>query len=318
MEFKDYYQILNVAKNAGEKEIKRAYRKLARQYHPDHNPDDATAEAKFKEVNEAYEVLGNIENRQKYDRLGANYHRFQQMGGAQNGFDFSQWFSQAPGGAYQVDMNDLFSGQGKFSDFFSAIFGGIRGAQAVRNQSRTATGRDQEHPVTITLAEAYHGTTRTITINNDHITAKIPPGAATGTKIRLRGKGNQGPGGSGDLYLNVQVKPDPIFQREGRHLKTEINVDIITAVLGGATTVPTMTGTVNLTIPAGTQGGRTIRLRGKGMPDLRDRGNPGDLLATIRIRVPAELTATERALYEQLAALQSTGAPQDNPDKDKI
>lgn len=321
MEFKDYYEVLNVDKNADEKEIKRAYRKLAREYHPDRNPDDKASEEKFKEINEAYEVLGNAENRQKYDQLGANYHRYQQMGGAQSDFDFSQWYAQAPGGTYRVnmgDLNDLFGEQGNFSDFFTSIFGGMPGARPAQGQQpRAYVGQDLEHAVTITLHEAYHGTTRAIAVDGDRFTARIPAGAATGTKIRLRGKGGSGPGGSGDLYLKVRVEPDPVFKRDGRHLKTEIDVDVTTAVLGGKVSVPTMTGTVNLTIPAGTQGGRTIRLRGKGMPDMRDPDHFGDLLATVRIRVPKELSAPERELYEQLAALQPAGSRQENTNKEK-
>jgi curved DNA-binding protein len=316
MEYRDYYQILGVDRNASDKDIKKAFRKLAREYHPDKNPDNKQAEEKFKEINEAYEVLGNPENRTKYDQLGRNYQRYQQMGGQPDGFDFSQWFSQGgrTGGGYQqvnVDLSDLFSdgGSGGFSDFFNAIFGSARGGQRAGadpffgRQQAARTGQDMEHRVNITLEEAYNGTTRTLSSGSDTFTAKIPKGAKTGTKIRLRGKGAAGAAGPGDLFLVVRVEPHDVFKRDGRNLNVTVGVDVTTAVLGGKVTVPTLEGPVRLTIPAGTQGGKTFRLRGKGMPDLRDNENYGDLFATINIEVPKDLSDRERALYEQLAEL---------------
>jgi len=315
MEYRDYYNILGVDKNASEKDIKKAYRKLAREFHPDKNPNNKQAEEKFKEINEAYEVLGNPENRTKYDQLGRNYHRYQQMGGNPGGLDFSQWFSQGgrTQGGYQqvnIDLNDLFGeGSGGFSDFFNAIFGPDRGGQRrgagpFFNQQQSARlGQDMEHRINITLEEAYNGTTRTLNSGNETFTAKIPKGSKTGTKIRLRGKGAAGSAGPGDLFLIVRVEPHHIFKRDGRNLHVTIGVGVTTAVLGGKVTVPTLEGPVRLTIPAGTQGGKTFRLRGKGMPDLRDSKKYGDLLATINIEVPEKLTDEERALYEQLAKL---------------
>jgi curved DNA-binding protein len=306
MEYKDYYQILGVPKNADEKEIKRAYRKLARQYHPDKNPNNHLAEERFKEINEAYEVIGNADNRVKYDQLGRNYHRFRQMGGDPNGFDFSQWFSGGNGGAYrqQVNVEDLFGGAGGFSDFFNAIFGGRHnraGSSPFGQSFQQPANRDVEHTVNITLEEAYQGTTRTLNYEaGERFTAKIPAGSKTGTKVRLRGKGS---GGSSDLYLVVQVDPHARFKRDGDNLMVTVDVDVLTAVLGGKVSVPTLTNPVTLTIPPGTQGGRTFRLKGKGMPHLRDNQQYGDLLAQINIRVPETLSDEERRLYEQLAAL---------------
>lgn len=313
MEYKDYYQILGVSKNADEKDIKRAYRRLARQYHPDKNPDDKTTEERFKEINEAYEVLGDPKKRARYDQLGSNYHRFRQGGGHPGDFDFSQWANQAGRGGYyqQVNLNDLgelfgSSGSG-FSDFFNAIFGGGLGQSVGRQEPfrrrAQASGGNAEQTVEITLEEAYQGTTRTFSQNGSRFTAKIPAGAKPGTKIRLRGKGNPGPAGPGDLFLVVQVKPHPTFRRAGHNLRVDVGVDVTTAVLGGNVTVPTLTGPVSLTIPSGTQGGQTFRLKGKGMPRLRQPEQAGDLLATVRIEIPAELSAKERELYEQLATL---------------
>lgn len=297
MEYKDYYKILGVDKNADDKEIKKAYRRLARQYHPDKNPNNKAAEERFKEINEAYEVLGNGDNRAKYDQLGHNYQRFQQMGGAPSGFDFSQWFTPGAQGGYQggpVDLSDLLGGDTGFSDFFTRIFGG--GGRAAPRAPR-----DVDQEVEITLEEAYHGTTRSLSYDGgEFFTAKIPAGAKTGTRIRLRGKG---PAGAGDLYLVVHVQPHPTFKRQENDLRVEVDVDVLTAVLGGKATIPTLTGPVTLTIPAGTQGGRTFRLSGKGMPHLKDNTQFGDLLVRVNIRVPQRLTPEERRLYEQLAEL---------------
>lgn len=318
MNYKDYYQILGVNKKSTEKEIKSAYRRLARKFHPDKNQGNKQAEERFKEINEAYEVLGDPNNRQKYDQLGSNYHRYQQMGGNSSDFDFSQWFSQgAPGGGQRVNMDfgDLFgsgfSSQGSsggFSDFFNAIFG----QQAATRQAprkdyfsqQTAT-RDMEQIVTISLEEAYLGTSRSFRQNGSTFTAKIPRGAKNGTKIRLKGKGNVGATGQGDLFLIVQVTPHEQFKRVGNNLEVAVPVGVVTAVLGGKVAVPTLSGDVTLKIPAGTQGGQTFRLRGKGMPHLRQPNESGDLMAKITIQIPENITAEELALYEQLAALQS-------------
>ena len=303
MEYKDYYKILGVSKSADEKEIKRAYRQLAREFHPDKNPNNKAAEEKFKDINEAYEVLGNADNRKKYDQLGANYHRYQQMGGNPADFDFSQWFGGGAGQQGGVNLGDLFG-----SDFFEAIFG--RGGGGQRQQQtadffgrQQAVNLDVEQTVEITLEEAYQGTTRTFSQNGDRFTAKIPAGAHDGSRIRLRGKGVQSPYGTGDLFLVVKLLHHPVFRRKKEQLLVTVEVDVLTAVLGGKITVPTLSGPVKLTIPAGTQGGQTFRLKGKGMPSPSQKETYGDLLATVNIRVPRKLGEKERALYEELAKL---------------
>ncbi len=313
MDYKDYYKILEVDRKANKKDIKRSYRRLAQKYHPDKNPSDKSAEDKFKEINEAYEVIGTPENRAKYDQLGASYHRYQQMGGAPGGFDFSQW-SAAGGssGTYQrvnINLDDLFSGSGGFSDFFNNIFGGgfqsqRRGQQDLFSRQVSQKGQDIEHQVEITLEEAYHGTARLIQRENgEQFTAKIPKGAKNGTKVRLRGKGAIGPAGPGDLYLVVKVRKHDRFSRKGDNLEVTIPVNVTTAVLGGKVEVPTLGGPVKLTIPPGTQGGRKFRLKGKGMPRLRQEDQFGDLHAKIQIQVPDTLGEEERQLYEQLAEI---------------
>jgi len=307
MDYKDYYKILGVDKNASEKEIKAAYRKLARQYHPDVNPGDRTAGERFKEINEAYQVLSDPEKRQKYDQLGSDWQRWQQAGGT-GGFDWSRWTSGGPRVQYGTaeDLEDLFGGGG-FSDFFQRIFGGYTTSRArpygrAGYTARPQRGRDYEHEIEITLEEAYHGTTRLLDKDGRRLEVKIPPGARTGTKVRLAGEGAPGAmgGQAGDLYLRVKVRPHPQYERKGADLYTTVPVDLYTALLGGKVRVQTLAGPVMLTIKPGTQNGQTIRLRGKGMPRLRDRGTYGDLYAKVDVRLPERLTARQRELVEEM------------------
>lgn len=319
MEYKDYYQTLGVDRNASEKDIKRAYRRLARQFHPDVNPGDDRAEEKFKGINEAYEVLGDQEKRAKYDRLGASWQQWQRTGQDPGQFDWSQWFAGAPGGArveWSGDLGNIFGGAGAdvFSDFFRSLFGGTGGAGRTRTADdlfrrttsrRTLRGQDVEAPVEITLEEALHGTIRVLEQDGRQIQIKIPPGARSGSKVRIAGKGGPGYGGgpTGDLYLNITVKPHPALKREGDNLRCDVDVDLYTAVLGGQVLISTLSGDVSLKIPPGTNGGKTFRLRGKGMPNPRYPKQRGDLLATVRIQIPHRLSARERELFEELARL---------------
>lgn len=308
MDYKDYYKILGVDRNADEDEIKRTYRKLALKYHPDKNPGDKQAEERFKEINEAYEVLGDPTKRQKYDQLGASYKAWERTGGRTGGFDWSQWTGGAPGGVHveMGDLGDLF-GAG-FSDFFNSIFGGARTQTAGGFGQRQTRGRDIEQAVSISLMEAYHGTARIFEHNGRRFEVKIPAGARTGTKVRIAGKGQQGSAGPGDLYLKVQVESDYRFKRDGDHLHTEVEVDLYTAVLGGEGLVTTPKGPVILTIPEGSQPGQVFRLKDRGMPKLRSPNSFGDLYATLKVTVPEELSPQERELFEQLASLRPEGA----------
>ena len=319
MQYRDYYQVLGVDRSAGEQEIKRAYRRLARELHPDVNPDDEQAEEKFKEVNEAYEVLGDSDKRRKYNQLGANWQQWQRMGRDPSQFDWSQWFSGAPRGTrveWSGDLGDLFGSVGgdTFSEFFRTIFGGVAGSGRARATEdlfrrtpgqRTSYGHNMEATAEITLEEAFQGTTRVLERNGQRIRVKIPPGARTGSKVRVAGKGNPGRRGgkSGDLYLSITITPHPIFEREGDDLRCDVDVDLYTAVLGGQVRLSTLNSDVWLKIPAGTNSGKTFRLRGKGMPDPRNSPNRGDLLVTVQIRVPQELGSHERELFEELAHL---------------
>lgn len=311
MDFRDYYQVLGVPRDADEKAIKQAYRRLARQYHPDHNPGDTAAETRFKEVTEAYEVLSDPDKRTKYDRFGQAWQRHQQGGG---GFDWGAWApgEGAPRGgrAYTADdLEGLFGGRGGggFSDFFEALFGG--GRRAAPGQQRVASrGQDIAQPVTLSLHEAFAGTTRRLVKDDRRLDVRIPPGVRTGSRIRVRGEGMPGAGGlPGDILLVVTVEPDPRFERDGDDLHATVAVPLTTAVLGGEVRVETLAGDIALTIPPGTQNGRRFRLRGKGMPNLKDPEQRGDLYAQVDVRLPAELGAEERALFERLRELRPEG-----------
>lgn len=305
MEYKDYYKILGVEKSAPAAEIKKAYRKLAMKYHPDKNPGDKAAEDKFKEINEAYQVLGDEQKKARYDQLGDSYFRYQQNGGAPNGFNWDQWYSGSGGrqNTRQVNMDDLGGMFGGFSDFFRAIFGensGMYGSQPNPGRGRPAAPQAMQQAVSISLSEAYHGATRTLQAGQRRLEVKIPPGSKTGTKVRVPA-GSAASGLQSDLYLVVDVTADDRFERKENDLYTDIQVDLYTAILGGQAIVPTLSGNVTLTIPPGTQPGQTFRLAGRGMPLLKDRNKTGDLYARVKVQIPRKLTDTERDLFNKLA-----------------
>ncbi len=314
MEYKDYYEILGVGHDADEQKIKSAFRRLARQHHPDVNPGDKEAEERFKEINEAYEVLSDPEKRSKYDQLRTDWSRWQQAGRRPDEYDWSQWSADVPGDEGQrvyvrygtpEDLEDLFGGASPFSDFFGQVFGGM-GAGATPGgfeyQVRPQRGHDYQQEVEISIQEAYQGTTRLLERDGRRLEVKIPAGARTGTRIRISGEGVTGAGGgeAGDLYLRVRVAPDPRFERQGDDLHVTVAVDLFTAILGGEVRVPTLSGDVMLNVPAGTQNGRVFRLRRKGMPRLRDPEEHGDLFAKVNVRLPTKLTPRQRELVEQL------------------
>lgn len=310
MEYRDYYKILGVDRNSSEKEIKKAYRKLARKYHPDVNPGDNEAEERFKQINEAHEVLSDPEKRKKYDQLGASWRQWQGRGEGPGGFDWSQWYAQPGGDRVYVqygDLGDLFGGAGGFSDFFEAIFGGMgqrrAGNRGARTQPRAARGQDYEQEVEITLEESFSGTTRILQKDGRRLEVKIPPGVETGSKVRMRGEGGEafGGGGKGNLYLKVRVLPHRTFERKADYLYCEVPVELYTAVLGGEVRVPTLKGGAMLKIPPETQSGKTFRLKGQGMPHLKDPQKRGDLYAKVMVKVPQNLSEKEKELFRQLA-----------------
>jgi molecular chaperone DnaJ/curved DNA-binding protein len=346
MQYKDYYNTLGVKRASSEKEIKSAFRKLARKYHPDLNPNDREAEAKFKELNEAYEVLSDAEKRKKYDQFGSDWERYQQAQGAPGGFDFSR-YAQAQGGANGSGTGTQGSGgftsftteEGDFSDFFEMLFG--RGKTRTQNAYYTGgrvrttprIGEDYEHEIDVTLEEAFTGTQRVLQmdvpeacpvcsgtgIKDNHvcptcngagtvsrskrIEVKIPPGVHTGSRVRVAGEGGLGSGGGGrgDLYLKVRVLPNNRFERKGDDLHTTVQTPLYTAVLGGEVEVPTPKGgKLALKVPASTQNGRTFKLTGQGMTNLKTPDKRGDLYARIEVQLPTDLDEQEKQLYSEL------------------
>ncbi|MCJ7513904.1 MAG: DnaJ domain-containing protein [Anaerolineales bacterium] len=300
MDYKDYYKLLGVDRNASESDIKRAYRKLALQHHPDKNLGDKQAEERFKEINEAYDVLGDPAKRARYDQLGGSYRAWERMGGAPGGFDWAQWTGAGPGRVHveMGDLGDLLGGG--FSDFFNAIFGGMMAQGGSAYGRPSVRGRDLDQTVRLTLAEAFKGTNRVLDRNGKRLEVRIPPGAATGTRVRIAGHGERSSGSAGDLYLSVEVDPAP-FERRDDDLYIDISTDLYTAVLGGQVEVPTPGGPVHLRVPAGSQPGQTFRLKGRGMPDLRSPARQGDLFARLKVVLPTQLSATDRELFEKLA-----------------
>jgi curved DNA-binding protein len=316
MDYKDYYKTLGVKKGASADEIKKAYRKLARKHHPDVNPGDKTAEEKFKDVNEAYEVLSDPDKRDKYDRFGAEWQQYSRTGGRPEDFNWSAWGSGSPGGYTQYrnvspeEFEQLFGGGGGFSDFFETLFGGGGrrtttgysnfGADDLFTTGRAQPRRQQrqEHTVEITLEEAFNGTTRTLQWEDGRrIEAKIPRGVRTGSKVRLSGASDGA--GQGDLYLKVEVLPHPLYEREGDNLKMTVPVDLFTALLGGKLPVQAIDKSVNLTIPPGTPNGKVFRLSKLGMPRLRQPDERGDLYVTAGIEIPRNLSEQEKSLVNE-------------------
>ncbi len=315
MDYKDYYKTLGVSKNSSQDDIRNAFRKLARQYHPDANEGNKQAEEKFKDINEAYQVLSDPEKRKKYDQFGAQWQQYSRGGGRPEDFDWGQWAGGGGGGGSYTrvnidDLQDLFggggggSGLGGFSDFFETLFGqGLRGRGST--QRRAQFGQDLEQNVEITLEEAYTGTTRVFQREDgNRFEVKIPRGVKTGSKVRVTGKGQEGRSGqAGNLYLKIKVLSHSKFKRDKDNLKITLPIDLYTAVLGGEAEVPTLERTVNLKIPAGTSNGKTIRLRGLGMPNLKNPKQFGDIFATIEIKIPENLSQKEKELFKQLREL---------------
>ena len=309
MEYRDYYKILGVDKKASQEEIKKAYRKLALKYHPDKNPDNKEAEEKFKLLNEANDVLSDPEKRKKYDTLGENWQQYQQAGGAhgQGPFGFGQGPHQGQTFYYEGDPEDLFgkAGASGFSDFFEAFFGSrSRGAGGDRGSGAQThfKGQDYESEMEITLEEAFHGASRIIQLGKEKLRITTKPGAYDGQLLRIKGKG--GKGGSarhhGDLYIRVRIKPHSIYHRKGSDLYTTKDLDLYTPLLGGEVILSTLHGNIKVKVPAGTQNGRTIRIKGKGMPIYGKTNVYGDLYVKWQVTIPVHLSDEEKKLFEEL------------------
>ncbi|MFP4059681.1 MAG: DnaJ C-terminal domain-containing protein [Bacteroidales bacterium] len=314
MDYKDYYKILGVSKTASQDEIKKAYRKLAMKYHPDKNPGNKEAEVKFKNIAEAHEVLKDPDKRKKYDQLGANWKQYEHAGAGDFG-GFGQWsgrdFRQQGGRSYHFNTGDDFNsifGESGFSDFFEMFFGGKgrdAGNQQFFNQGFQQTrGQDLEATISLNLEDAYHGGSKVIDLNEQKLRLNIKPGIRDGQTLRLKGRGRKGPSGvHGDLFLKIKINPHPVFQRDGNNLTRELPVDIYTAVLGGKARVNTFKGDIDVKIPQGIEGGKTLRMRGYGMPEHDKNGVFGDLHLKIKLTVPKNLTEEETNLFRQLAKM---------------
>jgi curved DNA-binding protein len=290
MEYKDYYKILGVDRKASEDDIRKAYRKLAKQYHPDYNPNNKQAEDRFKEINEAYEVLSDAKKRSYYDRVGSDYSSWQRRG---NPGDFNWDQYGAPGGTRvnMDDLNDMFGGGG-FSDFFQTIFGMGGGRASSRPQPQ---GYQQD--LDISFEESFKGATRLIESNGKQKRVRIPAGVRTGSKVRVAGAGTNGL----DLYLIVNVKDDKRFERRGNDLHTTATVDVFTAILGGEADVETANGTVKLNIPSGTQPEQVFRLAGRGIPHAKNQKEKGDLFVKLKVQIPKYLSTKQRELLEEVS-----------------
>ncbi|TYB79486.1 DnaJ C-terminal domain-containing protein [Bizionia myxarmorum] len=309
MNYKDYYKILGVSKDATAKDIKKAYRKLAAKHHPDKNPDDKAAEEKFKEINEANEVLSDKEKREKYDTLGSNWEAYQNTG--DDWRDYANQAKQRQSGgnsySYQGDPSGFY-GQGAqggedFSSFFETFFGA--GGRGARGQQAAYSGGDTQAEMPITLLEAYEGSKRTFEIHNEKLRITIKKGAYDGQQLKIKGKGQKGVqgGNRGDLYIILKVQQDPRFQRRGDDLIYNASVDLYTAILGGKTDIPTLTGMVKVTVPKGSETGKILRLKGKGMPKYSKPTSHGDLLVKLNVNLPKKLIKEEQELFEKLQGL---------------
>lgn len=300
MDYKDYYKILGVDRKASADEIRSAYRKLAMKYHPDKNQGDKKAEDRFKEINEAYQVLSDEQKRAHYDRLGSAYSNYRTTGGRPGDFRWDEWGARGN----NVNMDDLFGsgnvgGVGGFSDFFRTIFG-----EAMRSQGRgnpfvqDSPGYEQE--VGISFKESFEGTSRQVQKpDGKKLTVRIPAGVRTGSRVRVAGAG---PDGS-DLYMLIQVEEDERFEREGSNLTTTSMVDVFTLILGGEADVETPMGKVKLGIPAGTQPEQVFRLGGRGMPTIKDANIKGDLFVKLKVQIPKYLSSKQRELLEEAARI---------------
>ena len=294
MDYKDYYKILGVERNVSADDIRSAYRKLAMKYHPDKNPGDKKAEDRFKEINEAYQVLGDEKKRAHYNRLGSAYSNFRTQGGRPGDFRWEDWGGSG-GYSTNVNVDDLFGGG--FSDFFRTIFGEAMRSQGRENPFAQRQGYEQE--ARITFQEACDGTTRQIQTGGRRLKVRIPPGVRTGSKVRVAGAGPEGV----DLFLVIKVEEDDRFEQDGGRLTTTAVVDVFVLILGGEAEVETPAGKVKLNIPAGTQPDQVFRLAGRGIPNLKDPKTKGDLFVKLKVQVPKYLSSKQKELIEEASRI---------------
>ncbi|TDQ76527.1 curved DNA-binding protein [Sphingobacterium yanglingense] len=300
MAFVDYYSTLGLDKTASQEDIKKAYRKLARKYHPDLNPDDEVAKKKFQELNEANEVLTDPEKRKKYDQYGENWKHGEEYERAQQ-----QYRGRPSGSAQQnpfegFDYNGNYE-TGEYSDFFEQLFGSRFGA----GRKGSFKGQDYNAEIELTLQQASNTHQQTFTVNGKNIRITIPAGVQDGQKIRLKGQGAAGVNGgpNGDLYITFHILPDPRFDRRGNDLYSKVEIDLFTALLGGEAIVDTLGGKIKVKVKSGTQNGSKIRLKEKGFPLYKQEGKFGDFYAEVAVKIPSDLSEEQKKLFEQAAAL---------------
>jgi curved DNA-binding protein len=306
MAFIDYYKILGIDKNATDKDIKSAYRKLARQYHPDLNPNDTEANKKFQQINEANEVLSDPEKRSKYDKHGENWQHgeeYEKYAQQQRTRGNRQYSGFGGGQGQGFESYEDFGGGGDFSDFFESMFGG--GARGGGGRQAKYRGQDYNAELQLNLRDILEPNKQTLTVNGKNIRITIPAGVENDQTIKIAGHGgpgvNGGPGG--DLYITFKIAPDPNFKRDGANLYTSTKLDLYTAVLGGEVTIDTLSGKVKIKVGAETQNGATVKLKGKGLPVYKKEGQHGDLLVTYDIQMPKNLTEKEKDLFTELSKL---------------
>jgi curved DNA-binding protein len=320
MEYKDYYKTLDVPRDATQEEIKKKYRKQAAKFHPDKNPGNKRAEAKFKEIGEAYEVLKDPEKRKLYDKVGSDWKRYEQAGASADDFNWSQYARGAGGGErVNINMDDIFGSQGQqgggspFSSFFETIFGGgqygnggFQGGQYQRSRARQPQkGGDTEAEITVDLAEVLTGAKKQLLINGERVKIKIPAGIEEGQRLKLKGKGQPSSrgGAAGDLYLKIRVNIPDGYERKGKDIYQTVPLDLYKALLGGELIVQTLDGKVKLNIPPETPGGKYFRLAGRGIPEFKNPANRGNYFIKTEISLPEKLTMKEKELIKKLAEL---------------
>ncbi len=300
MAYIDYYQILGVTKNASQDDIKKAYKKLARKYHPDLNPNDPDAQRKFQEINEANEVLSDPEKRKKYDQYGENWKHADEFDAQkqQYGSHFGQNFSHD--GTTYTSWSTSSDTEG-FSDFFESLFG----SRGKRKRSYGYRGQDYTAELHLTLQEAYETHKQILTVNGKNLRITVPAGVANGQTIKLAGQGGEGMNGgpAGDLYITFVIEEDARFRREGDDLYVTAPLNLYTAILGGETIIDTMSGKVKLKVPAGTQNNTKVRLKGKGFPVYKQEGSFGDLIVTYSIDIPTHLSEEQKELFRKIQSL---------------
>lgn len=307
MEYIDYYKILGVSKDADKEKVRKAYRKLARKYHPDLNPGDAEAEKKFKQANEAYEVLSDPEKRKKYDKYGKDWEHAE-------AFEQARRQQGGPGGGRTYTYTEGFGDAGDFSEFFRSMFGdeaAFDGFGRGRRRTMAFRGEDYKAELHLRLRDVYQDQKQVLTVNGNKIRLTIPAGVEDGQTIRIKGQGGPGRNGGerGDLYITFRIAEDPDFQRIGSDLYATVGMSLYTAILGGKLEVPTLDGKVAITVPPESENGKKIRLKGKGMPTYKKKNQYGNLYITLQVELPGNLSEKERQLFQQLAELESRKQP---------